>query len=48
MATVSSLLPESTTMRSSAHETDWSAAAMSPASFFVMTVTESFGTGGSL
>ena len=48
MATVSSVLPESTTMRSSAHDTESSAAAMSPASFFVMMVTESFGTGGSV
>src|SRR5436309_15040883 len=38
----------STTMRSSAQATESSAAAMSAASFFVMTVTETFGTEGSL
>jgi len=46
METVSSLLSESTTTSSSAQATDVSAAAMSAASFLVMTVTDSFGTGG--
>jgi hypothetical protein len=46
MATVSSLLAESTTRISSAQATDRNASAMSAASFRVMTVTESFGTRG--
>src|SRR4051794_37069800 len=46
MATVSSVLRESTTTISSAQATDASASAMSAASFLVMTVTESFGTAG--
>ena len=46
LATVSSVLSESTTTISSAQATDSSAAAMFAASFRVMTVTESFGTGG--
>jgi len=41
---VSSVLAESTTMTSSAHGTDSRAAPRFAASFFVMTVTESFGT----
>ena len=40
--TVSSVLPESTTMISSAQATDWSAASMWRASSRVMTVTVSF------
>src|SRR5262245_20076403 len=44
IATVSSVLDESTTMSSSAHATDASASPTSAASFLVMTVTESFGT----
>jgi hypothetical protein len=48
MATVSSVLCESTTTISSAHDTDASAAPMSAASFLVMTVTESFGTARSV
>jgi hypothetical protein len=40
------VLRESTTIRSSAHATDRSASPTSPASFLVMTVTESFGTRG--
>src|SRR5262245_36832336 len=48
IATVSSVLPESTTMISSAQAADASARPMSPASFLVMTVTETFGTQGSL
>src|SRR5262245_7298481 len=46
IATVSSVLHESTTMSSSAHATDASASPTSAASFLVMTVTESFGTRG--
>src|SRR3989442_15432120 len=46
MAAVSSVLHESTTIRSSAQATESSAAAMSAASFFVMTVTETFATAG--
>src|SRR5580692_3341755 len=46
MATVSSVLIESTTMSSSAQATDLRAPSMSVASFLVMTVTERFGTGG--
>jgi hypothetical protein len=44
MATVSSRLSLSTTMISSAQLTDRNASARSSASFFVMTVTEIFGT----
>src|SRR5256885_2470188 len=46
MATVASLLSESTTTISSAQATDFSASPMSVASFLVMTVTDSFGTEG--
>src|SRR5947199_8604943 len=49
IATVSSRLCESTTTTiSSAQRTDCSASAMSAASSFAMTVTESFGTEGIL
>src|SRR5713101_6023061 len=48
MATVSSVLSESTTTISSAQATDASAWPISAASFLVMTVTESFGTQRSL
>ncbi len=48
MATVSSVLCESTTTISSAQATDASASPISAASFLVMTVTESFGTAGSV
>src|SRR5262245_65878980 len=44
MLTVSSVLSESTTTISSAQATDSRAAAICAASFFAMTVTESFGT----
>ena len=44
IATVSSVLSESTTMSSSAQDTDDSASPISAASFFVITVTETFGT----
>src|SRR3954464_8511238 len=44
MATVSSVLCESTTTISSAQATDAKASAMSAASFLVMTVTETGGT----
>src|SRR5262245_6079010 len=47
-ATVSSVLSESTTMISSAQRTEASAAWMCADSFLVMTVTESFGTAGSV
>ncbi len=46
MATVSSVLIESTTISSSAQATDFNAPSMSAASLPVMTVTERFGTGG--
>jgi hypothetical protein len=46
MAAVSSVLPESTTITSSAQDTDASAAPMSAASFLVMMVTDTFGTVG--
>ena len=46
MATVSSVLIESTTMISSAQATDFSASPISAASFMVMIVTETFGTRG--
>ena len=46
MATVSSVLCESTTMSSSAQDADASASPMSAASFLVMTVTDTFGTVG--
>jgi hypothetical protein len=42
------VLSESTTTISSAHATDANAPAMFVASFFVITVTESFGTRGSV
>ena len=48
MATVSSVLPESTTTMSSAQRTDSSAAPMLQASFLVMTMTETRATAGSL
>ena len=44
MATVSSVLSESTTTISSAQRTDANALPMSAASFLVMIVTDSFGT----
>ncbi len=46
MVAVSSVLSESTTITSSAQATDARAAPMSAASFFVMMVTDSFGTPG--